>query len=433
MLRLAILALCTTACSRSQSTADQDLPGLVVEARRGEATIDVERATGDPAELGRALGRPYRATLAALGPHSVAVSTVTTVSEAGQPISELSDHAQIDNGDSGAYHAIYTNSADYGRETTFINGKLFLRPRYQRWHARGPEAPDEPEALRDQYFDAVAAVWDLLAPGVELADRGQIQISGRTGRKIEVKRASDPAQPPDEPIAQRKWREQRSIDDVSGEVVIDAEKGVPLVVKLAGSLGFSREGRRFAMKVSVDSTISGLGSAAAIAVPPEGEVVATPERLREVDDRDYLLQGIAPPLRRNPDGTAIPPAPIGPGGTKLVDKPSDKAGSASDAAGKASDKPSGKPPGKASDKPTGKPADSAAGKTTGTTPSSTGKAPDSAAGKTGGTTPSNAPGKAPEGTAGKAAGPSAGSAADAQRKPGDNPARGSNSPDGVRR
>src|SRR5262245_46945908 len=476
MLRLAILALCATACSRSQSTADQDLPGLVAEARRGEATIDVERATGDPAELGRALARPYRVMLAALGPHSVAVSTVTTVSEAGQPISELSDHAQIDNGDSGAYHAIYTNSADYGRETTFVNGKLFLRPRYQRWHARGPEAPDEPEALRDQYFDGVAAVWDLLAPGAELADRGQIQISGRTGRKIEVKRASDPAQLPDEPIAQRKWREQRSIDDVSGEVVIDAEKGVPLVVKLAGSLGFSREGRRFAMKVSVDSTISGLGSAAAIAVPPEGDVVATPERLREVDDRDYLLQGIAPPLRRNPDGTAVPPAPIGPGGTKLVDKPSDKAGSASDAS-KPSDKASTKPPGKPTDKTTGKPGDktigtplsnpagkapdSAAGKTggapssnpsgkapdsaagkTGGTPSSnpTGKAPDSAAGKTGGTPSSSPSGKAPDSAAGKTGGtpssnpsgkapdsktggPSSASGADAQRNPSDNPAK----------
>jgi hypothetical protein len=365
MVRLAALALCATACSRSQSAADHDLPGLVTEARRGEATIDVDRATGEPAELGRALLRPYRTMLAALGPHTVAVSTVTTVTEAGQPISELSDRAQIDNGDSGSYHAVYTNSADYGRETTFVNGKLYLRPRYQRWHARAPEAPDEPEALRDQYFDAVAATWDLLAPAAELADRGQIQIAGRTGRRIEVKRAAEPAALPPEPIAQRKWREGRSIEDVSGEVVIDAENGVPLVVKLAGSLGFSREGRRFAMKVSVDSTISGLGSAAAIAVPPAGEVVATPERLREVDDRDYLLQGIAPPLRRNPDGTAVPPAPIGPGGTKLVDKPSDKAGaapgggpgggssSASDASKTAKDKASrttDKTPGKTVDK-----------------------------------------------------------------------------------
>src|SRR4029079_18186250 len=93
---------------------------------------------------------------------------------------------------------------------------------------------------------------------------------------------------PAEPIAQRKWRENRSIDELSGEVVIDAAKGVPLVVKLGGTVGFSREGRRCAMKISVASTVSGIGTAAAIAVPPEGEVVATPERLREVDDRDYL-------------------------------------------------------------------------------------------------------------------------------------------------
>ena len=37
------------------------------------------------------------------------------------------------------------------------------------------------------------------------------------------------------------------------------------------------------------------------------EVVATPERLREVDDRDFLLQGIAPPIAANP---TAPDAPI---------------------------------------------------------------------------------------------------------------------------
>jgi hypothetical protein len=340
MIRFAILAVCAIGCSRSQSTQDPDLPGLVVEARGPESAIDVERAASDAAELGRVLERPYRTMLAALGPHSVAISTVTTVTEGGKPVSELSDHSQIDIGESGAYHAVYSNSADYGRETTYVGGKLYLRPRYQRWHVRGPEAPDEPETLRDQYFDAVAAMWDLLAPAAEVTDKGPIQISGRAGRKIEIKRAADPSQAPAEPIAQRKWREGRSIDDVSGEVVIDAAKGVPLVVKLGGTVAFSREGRRFSMKVSVDSTVSGLGSAAAIAVPQAGDVVATPERLREVDDRDYLLQGIAPPLRRNTDGTAVPPAPIGPDGAKLTDKAGSGAGSGA-AAGSAS-KPGGK-------------------------------------------------------------------------------------------
>jgi len=309
MLRFAVLAMCAAACSRSEGLTDQDLPGLVVEAQRPEPPIDVERASHDPAELGRALGRPYRVMLAALGPHSVSVNSTITVDEAGQQVSDLSDHAQIDNGDGGSYRAVYTNSADYGRETTFVGGKLYLRPRYQRWHARLPEAPDEPAALRDRYFEALAATWDLLAPGVELVDRGAIDVAGRAGRKLGIGRASDPNQPPGEPIAQRKWREGRSIDAVSGEIVLDAQRGVPLTVKLGGTVGFTRDGRRFTMRVSVDSSISGVGSTSMIAVPPDSDVVATPERRREVDDRDYLLQGIAPPLRRNPDGTAIPPAP----------------------------------------------------------------------------------------------------------------------------
>jgi hypothetical protein len=58
------------------------------------------------------------------------------------------------------------------------------------------------------------------------------------------------------------------------------------------------------MAVKLDSSLSGIGTAAAIAAPPEDEVVATPERLREVDDRDELLKGIAPPLRSKRDAAA---------------------------------------------------------------------------------------------------------------------------------
>jgi hypothetical protein len=309
MIRFTVLVLCAAACGRSRGVQDQDLPGLVVEARKPEAPIDVARAARDPVELGRALSRPYRAILGALGPHTAGVNSSITVTEGDKPVSELTDHAQIDNGTGDAYHAIYSNSADYGRETTFVDGTLYLRPRYQRWHARDPETPDEPAELRDHYFEAVAATWDLLAPGAELADRGALEVGGRAGRKIEVAHAAERRDPAAEPVAQRKWREARSVDDVTGEVVLDAERGVPLAVKLAGTVGFTRDGRRFAMKVSVDGAVSGIGTAAMIQPPPGGEVVATPERRREVDDRDYLLQGIAPPLRRNPDGTAIPPTP----------------------------------------------------------------------------------------------------------------------------
>jgi hypothetical protein len=293
------------ACGRSQGVDDEQLGGLVVTPKAQGSAIDVDHAARDTAELGRALMAPYRATVAVLGPHELAIATETTVNEAGKEVSALLDHTTLVIGKT-AFHATYENSADYGREIVFTGGKLYLRPRYQRWHERGPEAPDEPDVLRDQVADAIGATWDLLAPAIELTDRGPAQVDGRAGKKIEIKLSPSPHEPPPETLSQRKWREQRSIDAVSGEVVIDADKGVPLSVKLAGTVSFSRDGKRYTMKVSLTSAVSAIGKPADV-IAPTTDVVATPERQREVDDRDYLLQGIAPPLRKNHDGTAVQP------------------------------------------------------------------------------------------------------------------------------
>jgi len=54
MIRTAVLALVLAACGRSQGIPDQDLGGLVVETKKPEAPIDVDRAAKDTAELGRA-------------------------------------------------------------------------------------------------------------------------------------------------------------------------------------------------------------------------------------------------------------------------------------------------------------------------------------------------------------------------------------------
>lgn len=286
------------ACGRSRGVTDDQLAGLVVESVQADAPIDVAVAAREPAELGRALARPYAAVLAALGPHTTKLTSSTTVTEGNAPVSELRDETVIEAGERGAFHAVYTNSADYGREAIYLDGRLYLRPRYQRWHGRAPETASEPDELRDHYAGAAGATWDLLAPGVELTDRGPVQVGGRVGRKIQVGRSPTPAKNPAEPLAQRGWRETRTIEAVTGEVVLDAESGVPLAVKLTGKLGFTRDGRRFAMAVAVDTAVTGIGAAVAIAAPPAGEVVATPERAAEVDDRDFLLQGIAPPQRR---------------------------------------------------------------------------------------------------------------------------------------
>ncbi len=285
------------ACGRSQGVPDEQLGDLVLDRKRPEAPIDVDLAARDPAELGRALMRPHGSVVAALGPHTVKIALTNRALEDGKQLHALDEQSLIELGEDGAFHTLYTNSADYGSETVFTGGKLYLRPRYQRWHERDPETPEEPAALRDRAFGGIAAAWDLLAPGAELVDRGAIQHAGRGARKIEVKRSPTPAAPAPERLIQRRWRETRSVDELSGEVILDADKGVPLAVKLAGAIGYTQDGRRRTMKLGVDGAITGIGTAAAIAAPPRAEVVATPERMREVDDRDFLLRNIAPPLR----------------------------------------------------------------------------------------------------------------------------------------
>ena len=314
MIRSALLAtLALAACGRSQGVEDRDLGGLVVAPKQEDKPIELDRAVKDPAELGRALALSKRQVDAALGVFTVAISTQTTVEEAGKPVSDLSDHTMIELGDAGAWHGVYTNSADYGREVIFVGGQLYLKPRYQRWHQRAPEGPDEPAQLENDMYGAIAATWDLVAPGAELTDQGPAQVGGRAGRKVAVKLAPSPKKPPAEKLAQRKWREKRTIDALEGVVILDADKGVPLAVQLVATVGFTRDNRRFAMKLRLTSDVSGIGVKAAVNPPAPEDTVATPERLREVDDRDFLLQGIAPPLRKNPDGTPVTPAPAATG------------------------------------------------------------------------------------------------------------------------
>ncbi len=300
---LATLSLAVTcmACGRAQGVPDQELGGLVVDTKVPDKAIDLDLAAKDPAELTRALERPYRAMVAALPPHVMITQSKTTVEEGGKVTDDLGETSTISLGDGGTFKGEYTNTADYGREVLFVGGKLYLRPRYQRWHVRAPETADEPAGLRDSFVSSIAATWDLVAPAAELTDLGPVDLAGRRGRKIAVKLSPTPAKNPAETVTQKKWRESRAIEELAGEVILDTDKGVPLSVKLTGAVGFTRDGRRFKMKLSLTSTVSAVGTAVVIAAPSDAEVVATPERLREVDDRDYLLQGVAPPIRKAGD------------------------------------------------------------------------------------------------------------------------------------
>jgi len=86
---LAPCLLAIAACGRSSGVSDEQLGNLVVEPKRADTKIDVARAATEPAELGRALTRPYEKLLADFGPHAITIKTQTVVDEAGKPVSEL--------------------------------------------------------------------------------------------------------------------------------------------------------------------------------------------------------------------------------------------------------------------------------------------------------------------------------------------------------
>jgi len=309
----AAAVLAVAACGSSGGTPDDELPGLVHAAKDAEPALDAARAAKDPSVLAAAIAMPQHRVTALLGPHAMTAKSKVEVSDGGTVVETLTDDVALD--DAGdAFHGTDNNSADYGREIIATGGQLYLRPRYAKWHMRLPE-DGELDTLRDQLGATLAADFELLAPGLSAVDRGERDVAGRPGRVIGLEKATIPRHA-SESLKQRKWRESAEVLSTSGELVLDAKTAAPLSAHLEGQLSFSRDGKRLLMKIVVDHAVTGVGTKPAIAAPPAEETVATPTRLREVDERDLLLEGMAPPARKQPQAgagsAASPPAPSSP-------------------------------------------------------------------------------------------------------------------------
>ncbi|MEZ4365803.1 MAG: hypothetical protein R2939_05885 [Kofleriaceae bacterium] len=292
------LAICAlAACTTRAGTPDRELGALVESQQVAPTPIDLAAAARSPDELGRALAQPHTVAEAALGPHVTTISALNRVSAEGGAVDELAVDTRLELGAGGSFHALSNNSADYGEEIIFLDGQLYLRPRYARWHQRPPTDDREPAALRTRVVGDLAATWELLAPGAALTDGGATTVGGRPAHKVTIAPAATPRPNPPEPLRQRAWRATRVIEAVEGEVVLDDASGVPLSASLRGRVGFGRDGRAYVMVLEVRHGVDGIGAAPTIAAPPADDVVATPERSTEVDERDDLLRGIAPPAR----------------------------------------------------------------------------------------------------------------------------------------
>lgn len=333
-------------CESGASDASQRYGGLLHARPAGAAegsaeAVDVGRAARDVDELLRAVRVPHHRVGALLGPHvfhahvslaagsdaspapaeprGAAGGSEAAGAEAGGSEAAGADNrpleidVRIEHAADDRFRALVENSEDYGREVVFADGHLYLRPRYSKFHRRLPEPADEPATIRDQVFGELAAQVELVQHGIEVHDLGAVTHQGRHARKIDLRKAARPSQPPAQPLAQRQWRESVTVDQIAGEIVLDQETGVPLAATLRASVTALREGQRVHMQIAVTHGIEGIGQAPAVTTPDETQWVPTPVRTHEMDERNALLEDIAQPARAaptpaNPSGAAQVPA-----------------------------------------------------------------------------------------------------------------------------
>ena len=266
--------------------------------------IDVSLASDDPEELLRATRISHQRAGEILGSHRVRSTSKVEVRDRAQVLDSLSVETSIAYRDREAYRAVLENSADYGRQVVYFGGFLYLAPRYGKFHRRRPERADEPAVLRNEFFAEVAAHFELLVHGIAVRSTGEVEYSGRRAVAVKIAAAagSRPVQP--QPYPRRAWRESVRVLAAGGEFLIDTETGLVLQARLLGRVSASRNERELTVHVAAEHAIIDIGESIEIAAPPADRWVNTPLRSRELDEREILLRGIAPPVRRQSGGSS---------------------------------------------------------------------------------------------------------------------------------
>lgn len=295
-----LIAALTGCPSGDGGVPDEALGGLVVAPANQERAIDMERLRKHPDELLRAAQLSHAQIATKLGSHRFTGSVKIEVKEDDAVVESLDVTTHIELAADGSYQARSENSREYGRQVIFKDGALYLAPRYSRFHKRAPESDAEPVEIRNDMYQELAAHLELIQRGINVEDRG----SGRRddGRDVRtlgiVKAAADRPVSQPERLSQRKWRDAIAVTEASGELAVDVQTGAVLHAEVRAGVTFTRDDRRFTMTFDIVHDIADIGADIAIAAPPDDRWVPTPLRRTEVEMRDRLLEGIAPPTRK---------------------------------------------------------------------------------------------------------------------------------------
>jgi hypothetical protein len=293
---IASVVLGGAGCGRARGEAPHNTPAAAPAGTAAGASAGLPAGASAGASPDEPAARAFAASRAGLGAYRArGKHTLTVVDrQSGAVVESLAEDSLVERGADGALHARYQNSRDQARELIAAGGELYLRPGFGAYHQRAPVDAGEVERARAEIDGALAADVELCAPRLVASDGGQVTRLGRAAHRL-VLALGAPAPRAAPARAARAWREAAEIAALAGEIVVDDVTGAVLAATLEARVSYKKGERTLELRLAGDEAVADLG---AVNVTAPADAVASPGRSTEIEDRDELLSGLAPPPRR---------------------------------------------------------------------------------------------------------------------------------------
>ncbi len=171
--------------------------------------------------------------------------------------------------------------AETGKEIVRSGEMTWARARYAPWRERPTDRGRDSRRYRDESFRAAADLLALFGDAAAAEPRGDSTASGRAARRfaLVLRRAELPPLPVPPGLPDGKFDEDtarrmlflsgRIPLALQGEILLDADTGAPLSVKLRGSLG-EKGDPLLRADCELDARVTALGGAVAAVAAPKG-------------------------------------------------------------------------------------------------------------------------------------------------------------------
>lgn len=264
-----------------------DVPGLVTSAEASQgASIDQAVASSEALV---AFTRAPRLTATDL-PDTALTSESTVTLTAGDTQETLTTTSTLELARNGDMRLVTSNSEGYGREVVALGDTLYLRPTFAKWLVRAPR-DREIAGILTQAAAEFAGHLEVIAGGIAVRDGGAVQHLGRAAHKVLFEHATTTKPTPaPQTTSQGAWRASVVVANAVGHAIVDDATGVVLDGALDAAFSFTRDGKPVVATLTVKQRLTAAN--VAVAPPPAGEIVRTPERAHDVDDANVLLKDL---------------------------------------------------------------------------------------------------------------------------------------------